>query len=295
MENMFEKILLPLDGSEIAESAIPYVRELAARLGAEVYLLHVFPASREPYHHMHEIYLEHISELMQAGVQPLDIQVDARAGEPTKAILDYAQEKGITLVTLTTYSPKAAQAQEMGNVSEKVIRSAGVPVFLIRVKEGQEPHEGNRLIQRILLPLDGSDASKEAVNYAVNMAKKMDAEIILYSMAETIYARGMDNLVPGAGVNWDKIDAATVKQVSNYLEEIENKIKQEGVNASHVVTLSVDAAHEILEQEKKANADLVVMATRGRSHIARWAFGSVAEKVLRGGSLPLLVVKQKTS
>ena len=79
---------------------------------------------------------------------------------------------------------------------------------------------------------------------------------------------------------------ATEKYIDEYLQSIEDEIRKAGVEVNHTSYLGIDAAYEILEMEKKIQADLVVMATRGRSPVARWAFGSVAEKVLREGDRP---------
>ena len=85
---------------------------------------------------------------------------------------------------------------------------------------------------------------------------------------------------------------ATKKYTDEYLEGIADKILKEGVEVTQTSILSMDAAYEILEMEKKIQPDLVVMATRGRSNIARWALGSVAEKVLREGDRPILRIKE---
>ena len=96
----------------------------------------------------------------------------------------------------------------------------------------------------------------------------------------------------GFGVNWDSIDAATKKYTDEYLQGIEDEIRKAGVDVTHTSYVGMDAAYEILEMEKKIQPDLVVMATRGRSNIARWALGSVAEKVLLEGDRPILMVKE---
>ena len=93
----------------------------------------------------------------------------------------------------------------------------------------------------------------------------------------------------------DSVDAGIKKYTDDYLQGIEDEIRKAGVEVSHTSLVSVDAAYEILEMEKKMQPDLVVMATRGRSNIARWALGSVAEKVLREGDRPILMVKEMRS
>jgi nucleotide-binding universal stress UspA family protein len=298
---MFEKILLPLDGSELAEVAIPYVRDLAGQLKAEVYLLHVCPTTHQNLWRMHKIYLDYVADSLRTEIkknwgpdQTFRVSAEVVNGEPVKVIFDYVQQKGINLMALTTRGASGIRAWAMGSVADKIVRGVGIPTLLVRVKEKQLP-PAKEAFKKILLPLDRSDASQIAVPYAVEMAKRLNASLTLFSMAQTVYAQNLDGMGVGAGVNWDSIDRASEQYSEEYMEGIEAKIKSQGVRVDHVAALGIDAANEILELEKKISPDLVVMATRGRSPIARWAFGSVAEKVLREGSLPLLLIREPHS
>jgi nucleotide-binding universal stress UspA family protein len=293
-------MLLPLDGSELAEAVVPFARELATRMGSEVHLLHVCPPEHDYYRHMHRIYLEHVGEDIRKSMERdlpnrPTVNTEISVGEPVKAIYDYIHDRGISMVALTACGSSGVKAWVLGSVAERVVRGVNVPTLLVRVRKGIATPGSKKLIQRILLPLDGSDPSKIAIPYAQEMAKKLGASIILFRMAETVYAQSVDGMTAGVGVNWDEIDAKTVKFINAEMEKIEGDLQQSGISVSHIVTLGIDAAQEILEQEKKTNADLVVMATRGRSPIARWAFGSVAEKVLQEGELPLLAVREGVS
>jgi nucleotide-binding universal stress UspA family protein len=295
---MFERIVVPLDGSELAETVIPYVRDIAGQLDAEVYLLNACPAEHQVYLHMNQTYIKSTADKLRQGIielwnpgQEPKVQGEVVIGDAEKVILDYVKQKDINLVAMTTHGTSGIRPWSMGNIADKVIREVGVPTLLIRVKDGHGP-ERKRLIQRILLPLDSSDASRVAVPYAVYLAKRLEAVITLFSMAQTIYAQNLDGMGAGLGVNWDSIDTSTEKYTDTYLRGIEEEMKEAGVTVNRTSYLGLDAAYEILEMEKRTQADLVIMATRGRSPVARWAFGSVAEKVLREGTRPLLLVKE---
>jgi nucleotide-binding universal stress UspA family protein len=296
---MFDKILLPLDGSELSESAIPYVRDLAARLKAEVRLLHVCPPGHQNLVRMHSIYLNYVAESLKKEIKDLwgieipGLQAEVITGEePARAISEYVQKNSINLVVMTTRGASGIRALTIGSVADKVVRGLGIPTLLIRINGKTPVPQKKGLIQRILVPLDSSEASKIAVPYAVDFARKLQASITLFSMAETIYARNLDGMNAGVGVNWDEIDAATLKYLEEYLQSIENEVKSQGVAVEHVTKLGIDAASEILELEKKIPIDLIIMATRGRSPVARWAFGSTAEKILREGQIPLMVIRE---
>lgn len=301
---MFKKVLLTLDGSEMAENAIPYVRSLAGSLESEVILLHACPHEHSQYIHMHQIYLNSIAEGLRQTIkitgqssQEASVQSEVIAGDPINVIPEYIKSRGIDLTVLTACGNSGFRPWSMGHVADKIVRGSGIPTLLIRVKEGHIPERKESLIQRILLPLDTSEASQAAIPYAVYLAKKLNASIHLFSMAQTIYAHSLDGINAGVSgglaLNWDSIDTATEKSVDRYLQKIEEDIKNEGVEVYRTVYLGIDAAYEILEIEKKIQADMIVMTTRGRSPIARWAFGSVAEKVLREGTKPILLIKEK--
>ncbi len=298
---MFEKILLPLDGSELAETAIPYVRDLASQLNSEVYLLHVCPEGHQNLNRMHKIYLDHTANGLQQDIKAIlgpnqepRIKSEVVSGEPVKAIFDFIQQNSISLVAITTCGASGIRRWTLGNVADKVVRGSGIPTLLVRV--GESPREtGKGFIKQILAPVDSSEVSRISVPYAVDLAKKLNARITLFSMAQTVYAQNLDGMGVGVGVNWDAVDKATEKYTDDSLSSLESDIRAKGVAVSHITVLGIDAASEILELEKKLPADLVVMTTRGRSNIARWAFGSVAEKVLREGGIPLLVIRQPPS
>jgi nucleotide-binding universal stress UspA family protein len=299
---MFEKILIPLDGSELAEAAIPYATNMAEQLEAEICLLHVCPPEHQSYVHMHQIYMNSILTGMRLKMKEtwlsskeLKIQAEVIVGDPIKVIFDYVKLKGIDLISLTTHGNSGFKPWSMGNVADKIVRGSGIPTLLIRVKEKKDLELRKAIVQKILVPLDNSDASKACLPYAVELAKKLKAGLTIFSMAQTAYAQNLNSAGSGIGINWDAVDKASEQAADEYLVKIEEDLKNSGVQIDHRSILGIDAAYEILEMEKKGMFDMVIMSTRGRSSIARWAFGSVAEKVLREGNLPILLIKEKAA
>ena len=298
---MIQKILLPLDGSELAETAIPYVRDLAGQLQAEVYLLYACPPDQQSELGMHQTYLikaaESLKQKIKANWQPRQepkITAQVIIGDPIQVISDHVKQNAISMVALTSHGTSGFKARVMGSTADRVVREVGIPTLLVRIKEANTIPQQKGLIQKILLPLDASGASKIAVPYAVELASKLKASITLFSMAPSIYTQAMVSTEMGIGFNGDYIDAATEKYTDEYLQGIENDIHKAGVAVTHSSYISIDAAHEILEIERKIQPDLVIMATRGRSNIARWVFGSVAERVLTEGDRPILMIKEIT-
>jgi len=294
---VFGRILMPLDGSRLAEAAIAYGAELTARLGSELILLHVYPSEQQSFIPMHQLYLREVSKGVQSYIEKRfprcedwTLRTEILRGEPADTIREYIEKNDIKLTIVTSHGSSGFKFWWMGSVADKVVRAVNTPVLLIRVKEPR-PVEGKKnLINRILVSLDGSKTSEMAVPYAVELAKSLRASITLYRMVEgkaltsdtDAYAPMV--MVPGT--------AKEEKRVRSYLNEVESGIRAKGIPVTHKVTLGADAAAEILEQEKTAKVDLVIMAGRGGSTITRWAFGSVAQKILFEGELPLLLVRK---
>ena len=294
---MFERILLPLDGSRLAEAAIPYGAELTARLGSELILFHACAREHQPFQSMHQLYLTEAAKGLERHMEKKfprcedwAVRTETVVGEPADAICEYAEKNDIRLIVMADHGISGPKLWTLGSVADKCVRAVKIPVLLIRLKEGRPIEGRKRLISRILVSLDGSGTSETAVTYAAELAQRLKASITLYRMAEgKVLHSDIDEYIPLVSA---PVSPSEEKRVRAYLTNIEKDLRQKGISVTHRVTGGVDPAAEILEQEKKARADLVVMASRGRSPIARWVFGSVAQKVLLEGDLPLLLVRK---
>lgn len=297
---MFERIMLPLDGSEVAEIALPYGEELARRLGSEVILLHVPGSEHQQYERMHKMYLDRLAETVKHNIrrgQPKGTQVKVttkvEAGEPHENICNLVDKDNIDLIIMASVSASGLKiAKMLGSVTEHVCRTVPIPVMLIRPQDVQRIEGEKRLINRILLPLDGSDLSRLALPVGEEMATMLKVPITLFQMARIIlpYANAM---VGAPLIDYTKWTNDEEKVVRVEINALEKKLREEGLTITHVVTSGFNAADEIIHVGRKVGADLVVMSTHGRSGLGRWAFGSVAERVLRYSEIPLLLVNAR--
>jgi nucleotide-binding universal stress UspA family protein len=296
---MFEKIMLPLDGSKQAEEAIPYGEDLAKRFGSEVVLFHVCPSDHEQFQNMHKLYLDNLAtaigheiEKGQPGVTAT-VKTEVELGEPREDICNLVEKEDVSLIVMTAVSASGLKIGKMlGSVTDHTCRTVPIPVLLIRPKKEGVIIDKSRQVSRILLTLDGSEASKLAIPVAEELAKKLKVPLTLYQMARIIvpYADDMGNT---SFVAYSELSDYEEKRVQGEILTLEQQMKDKGLNVTHRVTLGLDAAEEIIEAGKQTGADLVVMSTHGRSGIRRWALGSVAERVLRHGEIPLLLVNAR--
>ena len=299
---MFERIMLPLDGSELAEIAIPYAKELGGSLGSEIVLYHVYGHEHKHQEHMHQTYLDRLVDSIKQNVnkgeaQDSEIKVttEVEAGEPAENICNIVAKKKVDLIIMTAVSVSGHKIGKMlGSVTDHLCRTVPIPVLIIRPQDIARIESKKQLINRIFIPQDGSEPGKLALPVGIELSARLKVPITLFQMANMLrvydYGIGMGS---GGYIDYGKFDESEKIRVNEEILDVENKLKQTGLDVTHKVTSGVDAAGEIMKASKEAGADLTVMSTHGRSGIDRWALGSVTERVLRYVEMPLLLVNAR--
>ena len=138
---MYQRILVPLDGSDRAELALPFAEELAAKLGSEIILLCVSDSAEAEDYAKHEIYLEQITEAVKRAAkklltnpeQKVSIRSAVTIGLPAQEIVDYAEQVAVSLIIMATHGRTGVSRWALGSVAEKVMRASTRPVLLVRV------------------------------------------------------------------------------------------------------------------------------------------------------------------
>lgn len=290
---MFEKILIPLDGSELAETALPYGEELGKKLGSEVILFHVCSPEHRQFTRMHKIYLDNRAETLALKMregQPDDARVNVTVkieeGKPSESICNLIEKDKIGLIIMTTAGASGQKIGILGSVADHVSRTLTIPTMLIKPWNVPRIENGRQLISHILVPLDGSDLSKLALPVSEELANMLNVPITLFQMAR---------MYPDSGdaprfFDYDKWTADEEKKIRADMTELERQLKQRGITVSWSMAAGTDAANEIARASKKIGAELVVMSTHGRSGLGQWVFGSVAEKVIHQRDTHLLLV-----
>ena len=172
VNTMYERILVPLDGSSAAEIALPYAEEIAAKLGAEIILASVSELAAVETDHLYRSYLERIAEQVQRQIKDWGAKKEAKVksevllGTPASEILRYADESNVSLITMASRGRSSPGPWLLGNIAAKVLRAIGKPVLLIRVPADKAALQQRSLVRRILVPLDGSKLGEEAIPYA---------------------------------------------------------------------------------------------------------------------------------
>lgn len=284
---MFETILLPLDGSELAEVALPCAQGFAVRLGSEVDLVTVcdMPGEQE---RLLTVYLNRMaSQLTAKGVKVRSVVLFGKAADE---LLEYAHRNKIGLIIMATHGRSGLGRWTLGSVADRVLRATTLPLLLLRAGRCEEIAPEQPIFKRILLPLDGSRLGEGALPYVEEIAAKTKAEVHLLSVVQLplTLTPGMAAFVEAG--TWTRALEALREESQAYLERVGNALRTRGILAHTDVRVG-SVGEAILSLAGSNNIDLIAMSTHGRSGISRWVLGSVAEKVLYGAEVPVFVVR----
>ena len=307
-------ILVPLDGSILAEQVLPYVSTLARLLEARICLLRVIadeedglldepivaaysvgtpPATQQvrPAHSLEllqqnaERYLEsHAALLHGAG---LDVAVDVRYGRAADVIVETALNQHVALIALATHDYRGLKRWVLGSVADNVVHATSIPVLIIRgTARARAP-----AINRIMVPIDGSALARQALPLATELARSARAELLLLrAVAPAIEGypsfRPRDERIPQFGAAL----AALRHQAAIALAAMADELRTPQVTVRTRV-VNGHAAEVLLDAAAHCGVDLMVMATHGYGGVRRWALGSVAHKVLHTTATPLILVR----
>ena len=284
---IWEKILVTLDGSDLAELALPYAEELAAAFGSEVVLLYVSETAESQYRHMHQLYIEDVAGQLKGGVKKVTpVILD---GTPAKEIIDYAEKNKVSLIIMASHGRSGIMPWAAGSVANKVLHSASMPLLLVRAAKPPKRAKGKHILNRVLLPLDGSEAGEAAMPYVQELMNRLGAEAILFGVVPPgKHIRTVGDL---DYVLYPEQDLAQVKaEASEYLDKVYQQLK--GKKGKVRVELKAgDVAREIIDVAKKNRTSLIAISSHGHSGIAQWVFGSIAQKIVHTSNKPVLIVR----
>jgi nucleotide-binding universal stress UspA family protein len=294
---MFRKILIPLDGSPLAERALLHVLQLAPPNSVELVLVNVIETYRYSATTMGMTpvdVLRYVRSGIEAYIENQRSQLEARQyavqtyileGDAAGGILEVADTTEADLIIMTTHGRSGVARWALGSVAERVIHNAPLPVWLVRENTRViSPHE----MQRILVPLDGSAMAETALDQAQSLAQETGAELLLLRVVpepDDINRRmifATESSAQTALATW-----------RNHAEQYLARVVQERIAAGIVTrTLVTSGApvRSMLDTISTESIDAIVMATHARLGFDRLLRGSVAAEVLRHAGCPLLLV-----
>ena len=296
---MYRRLLVPLDGSHLAETSLPVVERLAA-CGATVVLLHVIesgaPATVHGDRHLRtaaeaETYLGGLAERLRAA--GIAVETHAHAvpeGDVARSIVAHAQEEGADLIALCTHGGGGLRDLLVGSIAQQVLHRGTTPVLLTRPDPaGGAPPFAPRIV---LVPLDGTAAAEAALAPAQEVARHVGAALHLVMVVPTLgTVRGERQVLAQA---LPLATRATLdlegEEARRYLEEVAERLRAGGTTVTTEVRRG-DTPSALADKAAEAGVGLVVVATHGRVGVqAVWA-GSVTLRLLARTRVPLLLLR----
>ncbi|MCB0258491.1 MAG: universal stress protein [Calditrichaeota bacterium] len=293
-----KKILVPVDFSEYSDEALVLAVQMARHYQARMTLAHVvvyFPDEFEEeasYQQYQAVMVQRAARAeqklkQQAGKHAAEgVKVDhvvLHGSSPADALQEYIDSQTFDLVIMGTRGWNRVRQTAQGSVSELTVRRAPIPVMTV-----QKNSQKNDRIQRILVPVDFSIYSRQALEYAISIAQKYDAKLVLIHVVEQeVYPAFYDDRVESIF----EVDQNLTNSVIANLHDFVADLVDGSLVEAFVVREGV-AHKEIVSYVNEQSVDLLVIATHGLTGLEYLLLGSTAEKVIRWAVCPVLTIKR---
>ncbi len=293
---MYANIMVPLDGSQLSERVLPYVRCLARALKVAVELVQsidpeVVTVLSDPQHRryvdvvgstMRYNSINYLERIASSFPDPSTVICTAEIGSPAEVIVERATAHPGTLIAMSTHGRSGLQRWLLGSTANKILHATTSPLLLVRATNGWNPGE-TAALKKILVPLDGSQLAELTLPHVAEVSKKMRLEVVL--------VRVYDPLSQGHMPYVERIKEKMREEAKAYLGEKVQQLKSKGLEEVSYLLSKGRAAGEIVNIARATPDNLVAMSTHCRSGIGRWVLGSVTDCVVRRSGGPVLVIR----
>ncbi len=300
-EELAPLILVPLDGSSVAEQALPVAAAITHRSGTKVHLASVvqreplFLASSEepvPDPGLEQELRDQLTEYLQSTAEAMETTHGVEVtyalldGSPAQALADHARAKRVGLIVMTTHGHSGINRFWLGSVADRLMRRVKVPVLLLRPTDGPLQTE----FRHTLVALDGLGEGERVLDPAIELGSLcQDSHFTLVQVVEppvaliTRMALHPGNMRP----HWQELQENCAR---SYLERVATRMRTRGQRVATQMISARGVGEQILGLAHAIGADLIVVGTHGARGVERMLLGSVADKVIRGASQAVLVV-----
>ena len=300
-------VLVPLDGSPFAEQALPWAAAIAgaARARLRLTLVHQSPspppldaATGRLYTRielsLRKVQREYLAKVAdevrrEHGVQVAKVTLQ---GNPAPALARYVGEMDPEIVVMTTHGAGGIRRAWLGSVADQLVRSLEIPMLIIRPREADQVPAGVAALQEILVALDGSRRAEAALPPAATLALLLRAKLALVRVVQPVVPF-TDPVRPFPLGFDEELTRLSRAEAQDYLDDVAEWLNAAGVPASAAAVVGSSAFGAIQDAARAPGTGIIALATRGRGGLPRMVLGSVADKLVRGGELPVLVTRPK--
>lgn len=306
---MYSKILVPLDGSAMAECVLPHVEALATgNTTIDVTFLYVIQpldtllTSSEFKSHIESeaksAAEDYLKDLISKLKYNASLHGEVILGKVAENIVDYAMQNKTELIIMATHGRSGVTRWVRGSVADKVLHESKLPIWLIKTDASQMTiySEGQKIT--ILVPLDGSELAEATLDYVKKLTKQFgtqSVDVVLIRVCELFFPPY--TYPPPIPLSWEEYleyETNRCKDIcQTYLAKVEEQLKQDGISVRAEIPVG-NPADTIVDYANENAFSLIAISTHGRTGISRWAFGSVAEKVLKGASCSIFLARNSS-
>jgi nucleotide-binding universal stress UspA family protein len=307
---MYRSLLVPLDGSDAAEFALPMALSLARKFEASLQIVHVYApvwGRHGRAESAHEVIDREMRARGQAYNDAVIQRLQAAGGTSLSAVFlegpivasainRQAAASEADLMVMTTQGRAPMARFWLGSVADALLRQAAIPILFVRAEDGQPDLNQEPLLQRVLIPLDGSELAEQILEPSVALAAAMQSEITLLRVVRQLTPASYDpassrisGIRPTLLKQLEEVDREEWKRAEDYLVQVAQRLRGRSLNVDTRVVSHVRPATAILDDAASHGADLIALATQGYGGLKRLFVGSVADKVLRGATSAVLV------
>lgn len=300
---MFDEIVVPVDGSPFGELALPVALGIACRSGGEVRIVTVVtplpsdqgdvdPLSAEDERlllatdHLEAYHTELQKRVILSGCD-VPISCHVETGSVVEEIDAHVRKADADLLVMTTHGRGPLRRAWLGSVADGLLRRTPCPILVIRPREGEELKLEEKEIGHILVTLDGSRESRAILPFAGALAQETGARMTLFRVIPPHFPLASP-FTSHSSHGFQGLQEEE-QAVRSTMELEAASMGEEGLDVGVEILTGAHPAEGILDFSEKGGVDLIAMATHGRGGVARLVLGSVADKVIRGGTIPLLL------
>ncbi len=299
---MLNRIIVPLDGSQLSHAALPLARSLAGRTGAAITLVSVIDPPRDFFivpqdssatrlrpkdvDHLaeEEKRLQEYLDRIKTTFEHIRVSTDIRLGNAAEEILDAAGVRPETAIVMASHGRSGFGRVLLGSVANRVVQTTSVPVFIVRASTDSQAEYGKQKVNNVAVALDGSRLAEQALDKAYSIFQNNVRYTIL---------RIVEPIAPGQAYSSEMIanyEREAREAAEDYLETVSETLKARGATVSADVRVTQPAGG-IRRIADEFGADMIAMTTHGRSGMNRFLMGSVAERVLHEADRPVMIIR----
>lgn len=299
---MFTHLLVPLDGSTLAECVLPHVLSLAGALEARVTFFHALERPRDtgalnPIDPLRwqlkkreaESYFEGlVMRFKAAGVRAEKV---IEEGIPAECIINFANAHQADLIVLSTHGLSGLSRWNISSVVQKIILRANKSTLLVRAYESSAPKTSELCYQRLFIGLDCSARAELVIPVAMRLASYYQASVMLGTVIREPAILSRFPLDASDMRLIEQITARNVQEATHYLKQVQSQLAQTGVEIKTCLKIDrneIATLHNMVAEEQ---ADMVLLVAHGHACLGRWPYGSVASSFISYGTTSLLIMQ----